>query len=97
MSMILKQRISSMERLDGPMAGLVQGQMHRKASGHGGDYKVNMSKYPLLTPKVRAMIDAAVDEEARKQNCHRRELLWTLGIYSGKPAIHVTRRERIEL
>ena len=96
MSMILKQRVSSMERIDGPMAGLVQAQMHRKASGRG-DYKVNMSKYMLLTPKVRAMIDAAVDEEARKQNCHRRELLWTLGIYSGKPAIHVTRRERIEL
>lgn len=93
---VLKQHVDSMHRVKGPAAGMVEACMRRKASGLGA-MKIQMDKKLRMPVKVQAMIDGMVRDAAVQLHCSVQDIIWTLGIYGGKPVLHCKRRPRLEL
>jgi hypothetical protein len=88
---VRKQQVAAVERLGGPLAGMVGASMVRRrhvpATFHAGIWS-------RLSQEQQARVEACLEDACREYGCPRAELVWAMdrgGI------VHVKKRERIAL
>lgn len=97
--MLLKRKYDAMVGIDDPLTvSMLAHQMKHRATGTGRKVIIGMGAYNRIPPKLRAMLEAALKEHARRKKCNVSDLLWTIGFFGNNvPVIRIKKRPRIEV